>query len=100
MSRFARLSLISGSLLAIGLAVLLKPSGDDGLTLAGYRLPELCFWRRCFDVSCPGCGMTRSCVAIVHGHWARAWRLHPLGFVVIGGAVLLPGWQAWRLWRN
>ena len=100
MSRSTRITLIALSSLLLVTAAVLELSGDEGIALAGYRLPELCTWRRWFDRECPTCGLTRACVAIVHGQWSRAWRFHPAGFVVIGLAIVLPTYQAWRLWRD
>ncbi len=41
---------------------------------------------------CPGCGLTRATLSIVHGQFAQAFQLHPLSFVVsplaaVGGVV-------------
>jgi hypothetical protein len=33
-----------------------------------FQLPETCMSRRIFGVSCPGCGLTRSFVAVAHGN--------------------------------
>jgi hypothetical protein len=33
--------------------------------------------------SCPTCGTTRSIVAILNGHFAHAWVLNPIGFIVV-----------------
>ena len=32
-----------------------------------------------FDRPCPGCGLTTSWTAFIHGHFAEAFRAHPLG---------------------
>lgn len=38
-----------------------------------------------FDRPCPGCGLTTSWTAFIHGHWAEAFHAHPLGpFLYLG----------------
>lgn len=41
---------------------------------------------------CPGCGMTRACVALFQGRWSDAWGHHPLALPLIGA------WTAWLAW--
>ena len=52
------------------------------------------------DVPCPGCGMTRACIALTQGHFADAWRYHPFSYLIIGltiGSAFFPMWlkNAW-----
>ena len=52
------------------------------------------------DIPCPGCGMTRACIALTHGHFADAWRYHPFSYLIIGlaiGSAFFPTWlkNAW-----
>ena len=35
-----------------------------------------------FGVRCPGCGLTRSFVALTHGDWAESTHYHRLGPIV------------------
>lgn len=89
-----------------------------GLSLLGVD------WFRCPFLGltgspCPGCGMTRSCLALLHGDWAGVWRFHPFGpvfavfWAVVGAGLLLPRgaragfadrvgrierWTKWPLW--
>ena len=46
-----------------------------------------CIFHLVTDVPCPGCGMTRACLALTHGHFADAWHYHPFSFLVIGLAI-------------
>ena len=43
------------------------------------QLPEICMSRRIFGISCPGCGLTHSFVAMVHGDMASAIQANPMG---------------------
>ena len=54
------------------------------------------------DVACPGCGMTRACLALSRGDFTLAWALHPLAFVLVPIALSLaiaPGWTLAR-WKS
>jgi hypothetical protein len=37
---------------------------------------------------CPGCGLTRAALALLGGHFAAAWRFHPLIYVVVPCVVV------------
>ncbi len=54
----------------------------------------LCVWRRLFNVTCFGCGLTRSFIAISSGHMVEAVRQHPVGpflyLAVIWCAAVVP----------
>lgn len=60
----------------------------------------LCPFRFLTGFSCPGCGMTRSCTAAVHGDLLSSLGYHPLGaaFVLSFGAVAAR--RAVELWRG
>jgi hypothetical protein len=64
-------------------ALLPMPSGGT-LTISGYDVPEICFFKRTIDFPCPGCGVTRSFVAMGHLQPAQAYdfnRIGPLFFL-------------------
>lgn len=69
----------------IGGAMLLDPArqGGGGVTLEGHRLPEVCAFKRVTGLPCPGCGLTRSWVAAVHGDLAASLAFHKLGWLVL-----------------
>ena len=60
------------------------------LLLAYTDLPgPVCISRVVFDFPCPGCGLTRSLLAICRGDAGGSFRFHPLGPLLFLGAVLL-----------
>lgn len=54
-----------------------------------------CPLRSATGIPCPFCGMTRACVALVHGHLARSLAFNPAGVLVIAFAVALLVRPAW-----
>ena len=61
------------ALLALTLSVFLPA---DGLEIT------VCWFRWCFELPCPGCGLTRSITSISHLQFENAWRYHPFGPLV------------------
>lgn len=49
------------------------------LVEAGWVPAVPCLWRSTFGVACPGCGLTRSICALMHGSALESWCWHPLG---------------------
>lgn len=50
-------------------------------------------------VPCPGCGLTRATMALLHGDWQGALRFHPLVWLlspVFGGFVAVASWELVR----
>ena len=52
-----------------------------------YFLP--CIFKGVTGIPCPGCGMTRACLAILQGEFSTAWRYHPFSFLLIGLTILI-----------
>jgi hypothetical protein len=78
--------------------------GGVHLALTAAGLPGWpCPFRMAFGLPCPGCGLTRATVALLHGDWAQAMKLHafaPLAVVALGGVIagtLLPAATCGRL---
>ena len=46
-----------------------------------------CIFHSLTDLICPGCGMTRACIALVQGKFGAAWHYHPFSFLVVGLAI-------------
>ena len=43
-------------------------------------------------VPCPGCGMTRACLALARGELGMAWSLHPFAYFLVSLAAALAFW--------
>lgn len=77
--------------------------GVLGLVCAAMFLRErgpagLSWFMRCIfhdltGLSCPGCGMTRAAYAALHGRIAEAFRLNPVGMVLLPAACIGLGIQ-------
>ena len=67
----------------IGAALMLSPAGPAGLRLFSFQLPPTCSFLDLTGLPCPGCGLTRSVVASVHGDLAGSWGFHRLGALTV-----------------
>ncbi|MGO9568321.1 MAG: DUF2752 domain-containing protein [Desulfomonilaceae bacterium] len=85
MERVEHLWILGLALIALLGSFLLQPRGDTGLYMtvpvsgAQLPLPDTCLSHAVFGISCPGCGLTRSFVAMARGDIASALQLNPCG---------------------
>ncbi len=77
----------AAGIVAWGLLARWDPPQDPAWTV--------CFWRRLFQVSCPGCGLTRAFLSLAKGQWSTALMLHPLAPLLALEGFLI--WAAWGL---
>ncbi len=80
-----RLGVVALCLGAVVAALLLHPVAPRAgahLSIDGVPLPGVCAFREATGIPCPGCGLTRSWVALLHGDLAWSLRFHPLGWLV------------------
>jgi hypothetical protein len=61
--------------------------------------PSLCPFKIFTGLPCPGCGLTRSAVAFLHGDPSASLFYHPLGPPIVIAAVLIGIVDAWVWWR-
>src|SRR4051812_13457917 len=73
----------------LGAAAWLVPVGDSVSLPDGAPLGGLCLFRAMFHVDCPFCGMTRSFVALAHGHLRTALQFHPAGPLLFAAMIVL-----------
>ena len=65
-----------------------------------YPLPAACLSRTLLHVDCPGCGLTRSFVAVAHGDFAQAFALHRLGPLLFLLVFLQVPFRAYAILRG
>ena len=79
------------TLFLVGLGVVALWSGLSGASVAELHLVP-CPVRSATGVACPGCGMTRACLALAEGELAAAWSLHPFAYFLVPLAAMLAIW--------
>jgi Protein of unknown function (DUF2752) len=52
---------------------------------AGRAIGLECAFRAATGLPCPTCGVSRAIVLSLHGEWARAWQMAPVGPVAVAG---------------
>ena len=75
-------------------------SGRVVLPVLQLPLPDTCWFHRIFGLGCPGCGLTRCFISIVHGRFAEAWHFNPAGFpffLLVASQIPYRAIQLWRI---
>lgn len=72
----------------VGLGAVAAWSSLSGLAPGDVTLVP-CPFHAVTGVPCPGCGMTRACVAVARGDLAAAWGFHPFALLVVPLAVVI-----------
>ena len=62
--------------------------------------PSFCPFKLFTGLPCPGCGLTRSAVAFLHGDPSTSLFYHPLGAPMVIAAALIGIVDAWAWWRG
>jgi hypothetical protein len=88
----------------VALSMLLSLGGEPGrVDLFGLPLPPLCSWKALTGRDCPGCGLTRSFIALGHGQWRDSFRFNPAGpiwFAFIAAQIPYQAVQLLRISRG
>jgi hypothetical protein len=93
--------MLSLSVVAVMLSLLLHLTPDGHAAVPGlssHPIPESCPSQRLFDVRCPGCGLTRSFIALAHGGWHESLRYHRLGWLVFLAAMAQVPYRLLRIY--
>ena len=85
--------LIAAAVALLGLAALAMPQA-----LLQYGPP--CLWTLLLGHPCPGCGMTRALLALLHGDLAGAWGHNRAALLVLPLLLVLYLRHLHRLWRR
>jgi hypothetical protein len=62
--------------------------------------PSFCPFKIATGLPCPGCGMTRSVVALLHGDLGASLFFHPLGIVVVAASLAVGATDGWLWYRE
>ena len=81
MDRKRRLLAVGGTLLGLGLGYAVW------VRLTGLAVP--CPFRAVTGWLCPGCGVTRLCLALLRWDWAAAWNANPVLLLMLPVLALL-----------
>ncbi len=73
---------LSGLILSAAWLLQIDADGRVVLPVGNLPVPETCTFHRLTGYGCPGCGLTRSFIAMARGSWWEAWSFHPLGGLV------------------
>ena len=84
------------------LALTLQTRADQRVEFAwlpGVPMPESCASRSIFDVECPGCGLTRSFIAIARGSLSAAFQQNRTGWLLACGLLIQFPYRVWMLYH-
>jgi Protein of unknown function (DUF2752) len=85
-------SIIGGFLLLQLLLVRFLTAADASrVWVVGRELHIGCWFRDRFGIPCPACGLTRSTILFLYGHFDQAFRLNAAGPVLAGGLLIFSG---------
>jgi hypothetical protein len=90
------------SLAIVAGSFILRTGDADHVAPIGFpqlSLPPLCGSRAIFCVECPGCGLTRSFVALASGDVAESFRFHRVGWVIALAVVAQLPYRVYGLWE-
>jgi hypothetical protein len=62
--------------------------------------PQLCIFKLMSGIPCPGCGLTRSVVLLMHGDVSGSLYYHPLGVLFVLGALILAAVDLFGWWHS
>ena len=91
---------VSVAVIVLSFALQLNPIGRVRASWLPFESwAPRCGSRAWFGINCPGCGLTRSFVALASGNFAESFRYHRVGWLIALAVVLQIPYRAWRLWE-
>jgi hypothetical protein len=63
----------------------------------GRPLPHLCYSRLLLGIDCPGCGLTRSFIHLVHGDVAASFTANRAGWLLFLATLLQVPYRLWAV---
>jgi hypothetical protein len=91
---------LSVAVIVLSFALQLNPIGRVRASWLPFdSLPPMCGSRVWFGINCPGCGLTRSFVALASGDFAASFGYHRVGWLIALAVVLQIPYRAWRIWE-
>lgn len=92
--------LVSAAVVVLSMLLSLGSTSHEVVVpLLNKPLPPMCSLKRYTGLDCPGCGLTRSFIALGHGRLKESIDFNPAGplwFLLIAGQI---PWQTWQLTR-
>jgi hypothetical protein len=70
-------------ILAAALIFKVNGAGASHVRLFGITVPNICTFNRVTGLPCPGCGLFRSMISVMHGDVASSFSYHRLGLLTI-----------------
>lgn len=94
-------NILAAAAVVLLVAVLLHGDGIGPLRLPWFDvpLPVTCSFRSATGLDCPGCGLSRSFVALARGRPGDAWRLNPAGLLFFAFLLAQFPYRLWQLRR-
>ena len=91
--------LLAISVLVAAAVLQVRGSEQVVLPLIDVPLPGTCTFKRFVGAECPGCGLTRSFVSLVHGDLTGAWTFNPAGILLFGFVAAQVPYRMLQIWR-
>jgi hypothetical protein len=79
LDRHRSMLVLSSVVLMLSFALTIR---ESRVACAGLDMPMLCGSRALFGIECPGCGLTRSFVALADGNLIQSLEFHRVGWLI------------------
>lgn len=90
--------ILCGATIVASFVLTLNPDGHVAAPGA-VPLPAMCGSRALFGIDCPGCGLTRSFVALAHGDCQKSLAFNRVGWLLAAAVVGQLIYRPWMLYE-